>query len=335
LRRSNYAIYEASAFECDTETGDCDQYNLRASSDHERFDDDSATTTFDNVTERAYVEHVNGDFDGLGHFRQKNTYGDLKVVGRPNATASDWDHHIDYKLFNPNVNWNPGQPNPTGLPAYWITGTFAHTTAIESGRLSSTLFQFDPTRGFLRATRKAEAFTNTGGMPIPPDSARDIVAATSGDDFLAVFTRTGTTDDDGQLVVVVRETNYGGDGGHLGGWDPQSGDLGISSQTHRDYVIDTTYRYGTPAKAEYKDCNLNDTFLLKESAFIEPGVGAPLTTTDESGLTANYAYDSLGRVTQVSPPGGQAPQTYTYQTKTGPAGINRLTVARAGGSVGK
>ena len=332
LRRSHYVLYDASAFECDLEISDCDQFNLRIPSEHQRFDDDPATTTFDNVTEHAYVEHINGDFDGLGHYRQKNTYGNLKVVDRPNATASDWDHHIDYRLFNPNVTWNPGDPNPSGLPIHWIIGTYTHTTALDSGRLSSTRYLFDGTRGYLRAARRMEAFTNTGGMPIPPDSARNIIGATSGDDFLSVYTRRGATDDDGQPIVVVRETNYGGDGGHLGGWSVEGDQVAINPEAHRDYVIETTHRYGAVAKTEYKDCDPNNTFLVKESAFIEPGTGLPATTTDESGLTTNYAYDSMGRVTQVSPPGGLTPQTYTYESKTGPAGVNRLTLARTGGA---
>jgi RHS repeat-associated protein len=328
LLRSHYTLYEASALECDTETNDCQQYNLRPASEHARYNDDPAAT---NSGERAFVETLNGDFDGLGHFRQKNTYGNLKVVGRPNATLSDWDHRIEYTSFNPAVNYVAGQ-NPVLPTPYWNLGTYAHTTKLEFGRLSSMRFLFDSKRGYLRASRKLEDFDGAGPTPIPPASAANIIADTGVDDFLAVYHRSGATDGDGMPLVVVREQDFGGDGGHLNGWQVNGDEVVIADTAHRDYTIDTTYRAGSVSKTEYKGCDPNQSFLVSNSSFIENGMGLPLTITDESGLTTNYAYDSMGRFTTVTPPGNLTAQTYGYDFKTGPAGANRLTVARAGGA---
>jgi RHS repeat-associated protein len=327
LLRSRYAIFDASALECDTETNDCQQYNLRASSEHTRYNDDPAAT---NSGERAFVETLSGDFDGLGHFRQKNTYGNLKVVGRPNATLSDWDHRIEYTSYNPSVNWTPGT-NPVLPTPYWNLGTYAHTTQLEFGRLSSTRALFDSKRGFLRATRKMEDFDGAGPTPIPPASAANIIASTGLDDFLAVYTRTRATDSDDLPLVVVREEDLGGDGGHLGPWQVSGDQVVVNPEAHRDYTIETTYRAGAVAKNDYRACDNSNSFLVNSASFIEKGMGLPLTVTDESGLTTNYTYDSQGRVATVSPPGNLTPQTYAYESKTGSAGVNRLTIDRSGG----
>lgn len=337
LLRSTYATFDRSAVDCDPTTEDCEFYNLRMTSQHTRFHDDNTSTTFPGpndtiVTEKAYVETLYGDFDGVGHFRQKNTYGNLRVVGRQNATAADWDHRMEYTLFNPDVSWNPGQLNPTGLPQNWILHNYTHMSTMEPGWLVSTRYHFDSKRGFLRVKRKMETNGTSAGIPIPPDSGRELVAATGPDDLLSVYSRIQETDDDGHPIFVSREENYGGDSGALGGWAIIGDTASIPVAARRDYTIDTTYRAGSLAKTEYRSCDTSRAYLQASSSSIEKGMGLPVSTTDESGLTTSYAYDSLGRIINMTPPGDLVPETYAYDVKTGLGGMNRLVLSRSGGA---
>lgn len=334
LLRSTYASYELSSTDCDPEMLDCELYNLRMTSQHTRFWDDNGTTPVGSVTEGAYVETVYSDFDGVGHFRQKNTYGNLRAVGRSNATApSDWDQRMEYTLFNPGVSWSPGQPTPSGLPLHWILGTYTHTSAMEPGWLVSSLHHFDPARGYLRASRSIKANGTSTAIPLANESARNLVAETGPDDFFTVYSRIDGTDDDGIPIVVSRAEYYGGDGGNLGEWQLSGDSVAIPPSATREYTIDTTFRYGGVAKIEYKTCDNNETYLQTESSLIERGMGLPLSITDSAGLTTSYAYDILGRVLNVTPPGTLAPETYTYKSKTGTAGMNSIAISRADTSV--
>ncbi len=337
LLRSSFATYQASAVECDVGVpgGDCQQYNLRVGSEHVRFHDDPATTPVTRndgviVNEPTYIETLNSDFDGLGHFRQRNILGNFRAASKGHPTAADWDHRIEYQLFNPAVSWAPPQRNPSGIPAAsepWLISNYTHTSDLEASRAITTRYHFDSKRGYLRARRKIKQSTSTGGLPMPPNSARAILATEGADDFLAVFTRRNEGDDD----VVIREENYGGDNGHLGAWQIDNDEVVIPANAERDYAIDTTYRFGTEAKTEYLACDTDNVYLQAAAAEIDAASGLATTTTDFSGLSTAYAYDTLGRVTSVTPPGGLVAQTYTYTVRTSGA-ANLLTIDRSGGA---
>src|SRR5206468_3653254 len=49
-------------------------------------------------------------------------------------------------------------------------------------------------------------------------------------------------------------------------------------------------------------------------------------SSDTAGLTTTYRYDSLGRITLITPPGGEAPTVVDYPSTT------RTTARRSGGT---
>ncbi len=335
LLRSNFATYQASAVDCDAGVpgGDCAQYNLRLGSEHTRYHDDPATTSFARndgviITESPYIERLYSDFDGLGHFRQRNILGNFRAASKGHPTAADWDHRIEYRLFNPEVSWSVGQRNPTGLPGAnepWLISNFSHSSDIEASRVITTRYHYDSKRGFLRARRKIKQSVNTGGLPMPPSTARAILATEGADDLLAVFTRRNDGDD-----VIVREEDFGGDDGHLGSWQIQGDEVVIPSNAERDYTMETAYRYGTEAKAEYLSCSNDAPYVTAFEADIEAGMGLAQSATDASGLVTRYEYDVLGRVKTVTPSGGRTPETYSYSMRTA-GGANLLSIDRTGG----
>ena len=323
LLRSRYVHPEMSAAECDFENNDCEHYNLRMASEHTRFDDDSATTSFTTstgpVTERAFVERVYSDFDGVGNYRQTNTYGNLKAVANGNATAADWDHRVDYTYFNPNIEWNGIDGLPPNLPVRWFLATHSHTTVLEKNRVGSKRYLFDTQRGFLRAMQTIKDSYSAEQPSFT--QLRSVVAESSGDDLLAVYTRADGTGADS----VVTEKSYGGDGANLPAPISPTGQLTTPAQA--SYELESLFRYGTLARTSYLACGGvgAETYV----ADVEQHTGLPTTMTDATGLITLYDYDDLGRVTTVTPPGGQIAQSYTYETRTEPGeDANRLTISR-------
>lgn len=259
LLRSGYILPEMSAADCDLENLDCEHYNLRVDSEHTRFDDDPATTSTGTQSERAFVEKVHSDFDGLGHYRQTNTYGNLRAVSKGNATEADWDHRVEYKYFNPNVEWNGIDGLPSNLPARWILSTYSHTTVLEKKnppaephRVASKRFLFDAQRGFLRAVQTMKDSDTTATVSFA--SRRNVIADQSGDDLLTVYTRADGTGPDHGPAVIVTERFYGGDGANLPSPISPTGDLTTPAQA--SYEIENLYQYGTLARTRYLGCGV-------------------------------------------------------------------------------
>jgi RHS repeat-associated protein len=328
LLRSQYADYDSSDTDCTfADGGNCEFYNLRLRSEHTRFHDDTEATT------PAFVETINSDFDGVGHYRQTDVDGNLRSASQGHPVNSDWDYRIEYKYFNPDITWAPRQANPSGLPSVWNLETFTHASVMEKDFISSSRFFFDPKRAFLRVARKMKSNRLSGPIPDAPQTTpatvRPTIAALGADDFMTVVTRTIPDD---VRETIVREEYYGGDFGGLGTeWTITGGMVEIPATAERDYTIDTTYRHGAVARVEYKGCDVNTLFLESMSASIGAGSGLPDSLKESNGLTSTYTYDALGRIKKVIPPGGTE-QTYDYLSRTGAGGANRLTISRTGGN---
>ncbi|HEY2324138.1 MAG TPA: RHS repeat domain-containing protein, partial [Thermoanaerobaculia bacterium] len=346
--RAKYAIYDESGYDCsgDGLPSDCREINLRETSEHTRYYDDPATITFGaTMTNQVpFTESVFSDFDGLGHFRQTNTYGTLKAAAKLQRKASDFDVRAEYTFFNPAVTWQAGSNNPTGIPdrlTPWLIDLSSRNMIVENGRIGSTHTLFDSLRGYSKAVRKLKESTLNAGVALIPDAngqtapLKDVDVGDGADDLLTVYTRTGQVSSDGPYEVTVREDSYGGDGGGLcasaSGECAWSGGQLVAGSATADYSSETASRYGGVASTLYRGCG-NAPYVHVSSAAIEHGAGLPTSVTDASGLTSNYTYDSLGRVTLVTPPGAATPQAYGYQSKTGTGGMNSLLITRSGGA---
>lgn len=195
LLRSEYVSYEASTIDCSglSDSSACEDYNLRLAGSHTRFDDDDGVVSWNGKTERAYVETIYSDFDGLGHYRQTNSYGNLRTVQDNNSSGPEfWDHRVSYTRFNPGVTYNQAEPAPfdivsplapVGHP--WVLGTYSRTAVYERGKVGSKHFLFDHLRGNLKAAR---VLSTIGTAPGPSfgTSVEKMDVATSGNDVLTV-----------------------------------------------------------------------------------------------------------------------------------------------------
>ncbi|HEX3582545.1 MAG TPA: hypothetical protein VH087_12335, partial [Thermoanaerobaculia bacterium] len=345
--RAKYAVFDESGYDCSGEglPSDCRQINLRETSEHTRYYDDPATITFGGTmtNQVPYTETVHSDFDGLGHFRQTNTYGTLKAAAKPQRIASDFDVRGEYTFFNPKVTWQAGSNNPTGMPdrlSSWLNELSTRTMIVENGRIGSSHTLFDSLRGYTKAVRRLKESSLSNGVALIPDGAgnaaplKDVDVGDGADDLLTIYTRTGAVSDNGPYEVTVREDSYGGDGGGLctstsGECAWSGGQLVLGSAT-ADYSSETTSQYGGVVSSVYRGCN-DAPYVHSSSAAIEHGAGLPSSVTDASGLTTGYTYDTLGRVTLVTPPGAATPQAYAYQSKTGIGAMNSLAITRSGG----
>ncbi|MBV8516069.1 MAG: RHS repeat-associated core domain-containing protein [Acidobacteria bacterium] len=345
--RAKYANFEESAYECggDMLPSDCRQINLRETSEHTRYFDDPSTVAFNNTTQIPFTEAMFSDFDGLGHFRQTNSYGNFRAAAKGHPDSGDFDMRGEYTFYNPDVTWQPDANNPTGMPDRlhaWLIELSSRTKIIENGRIGSTHTLYDKTRGYLKATRRLKESSLTNSVWLLPNaqgeipSLRDVDVPDGADDLLTVYTRRGPAAPGSVYEVVTREEDYGGDGGGLctaasGECAWSGGQIAVGQGVTSDYALETTLRYGSPALTEYRGCGTG-TYVQSSSAVIDHGSGLASSMTGASGLTTGYAYDALGRVTTVTPPGAATPQTYGYKSKTGTGGINQLSVARSGGA---
>ncbi len=271
LLRSEYVSYEASTIDCSNfeQANNCEEYNLRLAGSHTRFHDDDGDVTWrigpgpnDLITERAYVETVYSDFDGLGHYRQTNTYGNLRTLQDNNSSGpAFWDHRVDYTGFNPGVSYNQGAAQPGTIvspmpPAThpWVLGTYSRTAVFEGGAIGSKHYLFDDLRGTLKAARVLSIVRPAPEPAFGVSAEEPADVSTSGNDVLTVARRRAGTD---AFEVVERTESYGGDAppgdslcvsGAECAWTvppPWSGaDVSLASGVKTDYISETTYRFG-------------------------------------------------------------------------------------------
>ena len=273
LLRSEYVSYEASTIDCSNfeQANNCEEYNLRLAGSHTRFHDDDGDVTWrigqrlnDLITERAYVETVYSDFDGLGHYRQTNTYGNLRTLQDNNSSGprAFWDHRVDYTGFNPGVSYNQGAAQPgdhrqshaAGDAPVGARHVLAYGRVRGWERSEAKTTQFDDLRGTLKAARVLSIVRRGTRTGVRSERGERRYVSTSGNDVLTVARRRAGTD---AFEVVERTESYGGDAppgdslcvsGAECAWTvppPWSGaDVSLASGVKTDYISETTYRFG-------------------------------------------------------------------------------------------
>jgi len=128
-------------------------------------------------------------------------------------------------------------------------------------------------------------------------------------DLLAVFSQ--------QNGNVTQEDYFGGDGQTLGTGSVCNAALPATSE----YQILHTYSNGSLAQSHHRPAS-GDPIIFDANNTIEPNTGLVSASTDQSGLTTSFTYDTLGRLTQISRPGEAAVSaTYTEATGTSPATV--------------
>lgn len=311
--RETYASWDRSTNWCETETS-CTQINPRMTSTLTRYLDDGA----------AYASTNYSDFDGLGHFRTTVTGGNFFALTNPLLAGGD--EKVTFTGYNPGVFFSnnalafPGGAQPANVNWLFTNYDLVRVQQAPNGaagganpQIASTLYQFNGTTGFLERTRRLRRSVACNWDPSTNAAACFDSSAEDPADLLTESVRTSN----GTATTIV-ERNYGGDGGQL-----PYGPLNTSlAQAVQGYVAQSDYRYGGLERHAWMDCGAGNPILITEQNTIDPKSGMVLTSKDSSGATTTYAYDDLGRVKTLDPPGNDAAANYAYSAAgTGPAHV--------------
>jgi hypothetical protein len=255
------------------------------------------TTVYDDGAQAGSTDQ---DFDGLGHYRYRQTSGTFAGNNvhseRHHFNPARWTYAIDKNTNAPLATY---RPMATTEP--WVLGTEPFEWAQDNGgNAELRALCYDPGTGSLLRRR------------IYLQSTKD-PAAVSWGDLIEAFGYDGA----GNLRT---ESYYGGDVSPVA---PTSSDL--CQQT-------------LPASPEYQESHDYLSGVLRRSQFsgtgfysldrdIDPSTGLVQTSRDTAGVPTSYTFDLLGRMTR-SQPRDIAATVYTYTPATSPSALASVVVDR-------
>lgn len=227
-----------------------------------------------------YVNTENSDFDGLGHYRRVVTSGSLPGATREVYTA----FNVRAADVNPGSGIDSGSyPANFHAPATtdaWVLGNASYVTVSDSDT-ATTQTCHDATTGSLKAMR---VWKGTSRGPA---------------DLLTVYGFDASNN-------LTSESYYGGD---VRANAPMAGslcDAADSPPAVYDYRIDHGYQWGVRSTSQYHGMPFTSLNLT-----IHRATGLPLFSTDSSGHTTGFGYDTSSRLVKESPP-DLSPTTYAY-----------------------
>lgn len=244
-----------------------------------------------------YIDVALGNFDGLGHFRTTTTTGTL-------YNADSRQVHVDYNLSSGNY---PGSFTPIDSSIPWTLGVYASVetteTAAEGETKSRTEYHFDDTTGALECMRQLTSDTSQ-----------------SDTDLLTTYTRNTRG-----LVTDVK--SYGGDIDTIGMNEAVACGATVTDPVYWQHM---TYEDGVLKTRRPRHSNGTDGPFLTYDVDLDPSTGLISTRRSPAGYATDYTYDTMGRVTRVTPQDG-AEVHFTYDNPTGSSGGRVTTSAYAEG----
>jgi len=232
----------------------------------------------------AILDEDLSDYDGLGHYRTTTTSG----TGVPKRVAT-----TNYNAANGTY---PGTFVAPSVSSPWLLETFSTKTLTEGDKVLKSEAWFDATTGFLRRTRAIKDTTSGTRGPT------DVITVLTPDDVVFSTEIIGN---------VIQEEVYGGDGANL-----STGALNTLTLSTADRVsrLDYEYQYGAMRRSRFYGPSGSLSFYNVDNDN-DTNTGVPSTARDSAGVTTDYLYDSMGRVTAVRPK-ARAWMGYTYPNFT-------------------
>ncbi|MGN6184318.1 MAG: hypothetical protein ACTHQM_11760, partial [Thermoanaerobaculia bacterium] len=218
-----------------------------------------------------WIKTTNSLKDGAGNYKQT-------------LVETNFPEGGGYTSFTNYSDWLTGDAFSSRA---WILGLYDRIDRTEGSSTATTDYCFEPTTGFLNATR-----VRKGG------------AGRTGEDLLARY----KADAKGNLVS---EKFYGGDDATLATnvACPAVGTLPA-------YNIFHTYQRGRRVKSEYcaptTDENTCGSSILTTFDVTLDSTDAPTSSRNASQIQTNYSYDVYGRLQTITPPAALAKTAYTY-----------------------
>ena len=248
-----------------------------------------------------YGTVANSEFDGVGHYRRRTTGGNFGVADvRTDYTNFNPTHGTYY--VNPTTNVQSGGYGPWSSGVAWVLGTSTETWAQEGASTIKTQTCFEPDTGFLGWARTYQ----NGSSALTTD-------------VLVRYTRDS-------LGNVVDEESFGADGGGLPA-TTQNSACTLTGLPTNQYRTHHTYAYGSRATSQYYQANGAAMSFYALNTTINQASGLPSQSIDPSGVTTNYEFDGLGRLTWAKPTAGNGAWTeYVYTAATSSAALAKVNV---------
>ncbi|HEV7668085.1 MAG TPA: RHS repeat-associated core domain-containing protein [Thermoanaerobaculia bacterium] len=241
----------------------------------------------------SYSGSTSSNWDGLGHYRQTNLDGNFGA-GDSKTTSTTW-------------NGSSGQVAP-GVGDAWVLDTYSEQRTTEGSFTSVVQSCFDV--GATAATRKGFL------------SRRRVLEGTAvgTHDLISIY----TPDTAGN---VISEEYRGGDLQNIGAGDFCNTMFSLPANQFRiDHTVSSTLRKsfyvtenGVAFAYRFQDEDLNSL------------TGEVIASRDSAELQTTYLYDTMGRLTRISPAmgqGGQVRYTYFLPTPAQPAVTPRVEIQR-------
>lgn len=234
-----------------------------------------------------YYDVDNNDFDGFGHYRAMTASGTFGNGATKDVTKTT---RIEY---NPGTDQNGRINNAFAIGAGqpWLLNLYTESKLSSGSTVESkTQTCFDADTGFLKGVRKLR-------YPASGPGANDVIT-----------------------LFTPDSSGYVGQEDHFGG-DLQSvshiTDLCSFYEGSR-YRMSHTYTAGETTLSRYhRSTGTRDVFLTTTNQTVDPYTGVITSSQDAAGITTNFAFDFMRRITGVSSL-GSASTSYVYKNKGEP-----------------
>ena len=316
-KRTNYVRYEGDQYAFTDGFGNTLEYNPRMVASLTVYDDDPGR----------YAGVRYSDFDGLGHYRKTETFGN---IGSDDARVeiTNFNNDRGTYLIDSVTNLRASitnfyTPFPEGQP--WVLGRYSYQLASHAGQRSVTFFNFNPDNGLLRAkrTRKDIEQDSTDYSTIRPN---DVSLTLGAKDVLVQYNYFNGN--------VSSESYFGG--------EKQAG-LPIDvtfpglANSGSEYKIDIGYLcqkggggQSTTSVASNKSYRVNTgevNFLVLDNT-VDCSTGLPISSRDTAGVETQYTYGEMSRLRFIKNSQGSYDEI-TYSPHVGVnGGRPRVTVSR-------
>lgn len=245
------------------------------------FNDDAPSDGNPSTPDERWVETSYEENDGVGHYRKVTTTGNFKGTGDDRVAITDYNKP-DALVGAAILDTGTYVPGGTGfvrpsLASNWLLNLYTKVATTEGTQTAIQEFCFEPSTGFLKATRTYSGATRAAS------------------DLVATFENTAA-DADGDPGAVTAEKYYGGDLLSLTSSNTSTlCDAATTAPGPLGYDLRHTYSRGVRATSQYYSSN-NPIGFKSLDQTIDPSTGLVSSSRDTAEVQTSFTYDSLRRL---------------------------------------
>jgi RHS repeat-associated protein len=309
IKRKSYVRYEGDKYAFSTGFGLPSGNNPRLVASRTVFRDDPSNT---------YAEVQYSNFDGLGHYRNMQTFGNIGNDSRFEVTQFNMDrgtYLMDPVTNSADSSAHTYTPFPESRP--WVLGNYEKVIAAQGGQRSTTWFNFNQ-KGQLLDKRVRKDFEQAGSAYLLGDK-----------DVLIHYGYDATNGN------LVSEAYFGG--GKRGGLSMSEAFPALAA-TAGEYRISYGHQCQKPGGATGTISVVNTKFYLTSSGAviyiaanddIDCSTGLAKTTRDNAGVRTDYSYGPMARLNYIKNQQGSYDQIdFQPHGANGYNGLPKVTITR-------